>query len=225
MAALRHREQNIITYGIDLPMIDPWTSTSSIIDGILALLDTTTRIVDSPAAANKVAKDSDSQLPDLAEVLFACISQRLERLAMLVVQLSTLYLLLNLLQRCRNWSFRSRERASWPPEKVWHAQTRSFGNSAYACASRVFSLLIVLPLQEEVDMPKLPFRWRRSTKISALLLLFATGKPSIHLKKIPISIASKVILNGLKSNLPPHYTNGIFSMVSNLPSTCFSACI
>lgn len=83
-AGFRHREQNIITYGIDLPMIDPWTSTSSIIDGILALFDTTTRIIDSPAAANKAAKGSEAhnQLPQLAEVIFACISQRLERLTM-----------------------------------------------------------------------------------------------------------------------------------------------
>ncbi|KAJ4487908.1 hypothetical protein J3R30DRAFT_3654300 [Lentinula aciculospora] len=79
-AALGHREQNLITYGINLPMIDPWTSTSSIIDGILALFDTTTRISDSPTAANKDA-ELYNQLPDLAEVLFACMSQRLERLA------------------------------------------------------------------------------------------------------------------------------------------------
>ncbi|KAJ3744726.1 Non-repetitive/WGA-negative nucleoporin C-terminal-domain-containing protein [Lentinula detonsa] len=78
--ASRHREQSIITYGIDLPTIDSWTSTSSIIDGIHALFDTTTRISEPPAAANQHS-ELHNQLPELAEVLFACISQRLERLA------------------------------------------------------------------------------------------------------------------------------------------------
>lgn len=61
-------------------MINPWTSTSSIIDGIIALFDTTTGI------STVVTKDSElhHQVPELAEVLFACISQRVERLAMLV---------------------------------------------------------------------------------------------------------------------------------------------
>ncbi|KIK57777.1 hypothetical protein GYMLUDRAFT_45965 [Collybiopsis luxurians FD-317 M1] len=73
-AAFRHREQNIITYGIDLPMINAWTSTSFIADGITALFETTTRVA-APGA------ESYNQLPELAEVLFACISQRLEGLA------------------------------------------------------------------------------------------------------------------------------------------------
>ncbi|KAF9075250.1 hypothetical protein BDP27DRAFT_40146 [Rhodocollybia butyracea] len=75
-AAFKYREQNIVTYGIDLPMIENWTSNTSIISGITALFDTTTRIVDSSKGS-----DSYNQLPELAEVLFACISQRLERLA------------------------------------------------------------------------------------------------------------------------------------------------
>ncbi|KAJ3762294.1 hypothetical protein EV360DRAFT_79449 [Lentinula raphanica] len=41
-AASRHHMQNLITYGIDLPMIDSWTSTASLINGIIALFDTTT---------------------------------------------------------------------------------------------------------------------------------------------------------------------------------------
>ncbi|KAJ3847514.1 hypothetical protein EV368DRAFT_76646 [Lentinula lateritia] len=76
-AAFKHRDHNVITYGLDLPMINPWTSTSSIIDGIIALFDTTTGI------STAVTKDSElhHQVPELAEVLFACISQRVERLA------------------------------------------------------------------------------------------------------------------------------------------------
>ncbi|KAJ3934928.1 MAG: hypothetical protein NXY57DRAFT_593318 [Lentinula lateritia] len=76
-AAFKHRDHNVITYGLDLPMINPWTSTSSIIDGIIALFDTTTGI------STVVTKDSElhHQVPELAEVLFACISQRVERLA------------------------------------------------------------------------------------------------------------------------------------------------
>ncbi|KAJ3755523.1 hypothetical protein EV360DRAFT_96127 [Lentinula raphanica] len=79
-AASRHRMQNLITYGIDLPMIDSWTSTASLIDGIIALFDTTTRI--SASASATISNSAlHSQLPDLAEVLFICISQHLERLS------------------------------------------------------------------------------------------------------------------------------------------------
>ncbi|KAH7871806.1 uncharacterized protein C8R40DRAFT_532912 [Lentinula edodes] len=75
-AAFKHRDHNVITYGLDLPMINPWTSTSSIIDGIIALFDTTT------GTSTAATKDSElhHQVPELAEVLFACISQRVERL-------------------------------------------------------------------------------------------------------------------------------------------------
>ncbi|KAF5377077.1 hypothetical protein D9757_007737 [Collybiopsis confluens] len=84
-AAFKHREQNIVTYGIDLPIIESWTSTPSIIDGIIGLFDATTRINDSPAVAvaHRTIEEQEShkQLPELAEVLFACFSQQLEGMA------------------------------------------------------------------------------------------------------------------------------------------------
>ena len=70
-AALRHREQNIVTYGIDLPIIDPWTSTPSIINGIIGLFDATKRINENaPAAAPTAAGGAVGQS---VNVLINCI--------------------------------------------------------------------------------------------------------------------------------------------------------
>ncbi|KAG5645239.1 hypothetical protein DXG03_006656 [Asterophora parasitica] len=78
-SAFDYREYNLGVYGIDLPMIKPWSSRPAVIDVVLRLFDATTKAVDAPAhelAANKDTEPS-SQLPDLAAVLFACIQERL----------------------------------------------------------------------------------------------------------------------------------------------------
>ncbi|KAL0570251.1 hypothetical protein V5O48_011713 [Marasmius crinis-equi] len=74
-SAFRHREDNLGLYGIELPMIKPWTSEQEIIDGVLALFDTSTRVVESTPERGSV-KPSD--LSELATVLFICIQERLD---------------------------------------------------------------------------------------------------------------------------------------------------
>jgi hypothetical protein len=72
---------NLGVYGIELPMIDPWTSRPAVIDIVLNLFEVTTKFIDSPTSrtdptgSNK--KEADEQLPELASVIFACIQERL----------------------------------------------------------------------------------------------------------------------------------------------------
>ena len=92
-AALDYRDYNLGVYGIDLPMLRPWTSKMSIIDIILHLFDTTTRLVESPSFNNEAVWMSklNMQLPELASILFSCIHERLEWLGRYVfVNMSTL---------------------------------------------------------------------------------------------------------------------------------------
>ncbi|KAJ7449858.1 hypothetical protein FB451DRAFT_741132 [Mycena latifolia] len=80
-SAMEYREYNLGVYGIVLPMIDPWTSSPAIIDVVLGLFESTTNVLDSSARAGVVLErnsDSNSQLPELATILFACIQERLD---------------------------------------------------------------------------------------------------------------------------------------------------
>lgn len=60
------------------------------------------------------------------------------------------------------------------------------------------------------------FHWQRNIKILVLLLLYATGKRSIHPRKIPISIGLKAISIASRSSSLLNCTGGISSMVSIL---------
>lgn len=80
-SAMEYRDYNLGVYGILLPMIDPWTSSTSIIDVVLGLFESTTRVLDSSARAGVASErnnDSNTQLPELATILFACIQERLD---------------------------------------------------------------------------------------------------------------------------------------------------
>jgi nuclear pore complex protein Nup133 len=63
-------------------MIKPWTSKPAVIDMVLDLFETTTRILESPTdldTADRSAKSEPMrQLPELASLLFATIYERLE---------------------------------------------------------------------------------------------------------------------------------------------------
>lgn len=75
-------------------------------------------------------------------------------------------------------------------------------------------------------MTKLPFHWQRNTKISAPLLLYATGRPFTHPRRILILVGSRDILNGSKSSSPLNSINGIFNMVSRfLNPQLFLRCV
>lgn len=79
-AALDYRDYNLGVYGIELPMLKPWTSKASIIEVVLGLFDTTRKLVESPSTdseAVRMSSEPNMQLPELASVLFACIHERL----------------------------------------------------------------------------------------------------------------------------------------------------
>ncbi|KAJ7109426.1 hypothetical protein C8R44DRAFT_634983 [Mycena epipterygia] len=80
-SAMEYREYNLGVYGILLPMIDPWTSSPAIIDVVLGLFESTTKVLDSSARAGvglERNSHASSQLPELATILFACIQERLD---------------------------------------------------------------------------------------------------------------------------------------------------
>lgn len=76
-AALSYRAYNLAVYGVELPMIKPWTSRPSAIDGVLKLVDTATRFALDPSKANTKSASRDL-LPELATVFFACVQERLD---------------------------------------------------------------------------------------------------------------------------------------------------
>ncbi|KAJ7046830.1 hypothetical protein C8F04DRAFT_1227029 [Mycena alexandri] len=83
-SALEYREYNLRVYGILLPMIDPWTSSPAVIDVVLGLFESTTKVLDSSTRAGVVLEQNSyahSQLPELATVFFACIQERLDWLS------------------------------------------------------------------------------------------------------------------------------------------------
>ncbi|KAG2157173.1 hypothetical protein DEU56DRAFT_7542 [Suillus clintonianus] len=76
-AALSYRAYNIAVYGVELPMIKPWTSRPSVIDGVLKLVDTATRFALDPSKVN-TKNASRELLPELATMFFACVQERLD---------------------------------------------------------------------------------------------------------------------------------------------------
>ncbi|KAF9464745.1 hypothetical protein BDZ94DRAFT_1161306 [Collybia nuda] len=87
-SAFDYREYNLGVYGVDLPMIKPWSSRPAIIDVILGLFDATTKVVDSVILEGEdmdKSVDPNMQLPGLATILFACIQERLSWLGSPVV--------------------------------------------------------------------------------------------------------------------------------------------
>ncbi|KAG6874188.1 hypothetical protein C0995_003734 [Termitomyces sp. Mi166 len=79
-SAFDYREYNLQVYGIDLPMIRPWSSKPAVIDVVLGLFDATTKAIEAPSSGHRAKTDSEpgTQLPDLAAVLFTCIQERLD---------------------------------------------------------------------------------------------------------------------------------------------------
>ncbi|KAK0193758.1 Non-repetitive/WGA-negative nucleoporin C-terminal-domain-containing protein [Armillaria mellea] len=83
-SAFDYREYNQGVYGIDLPMINPWTSDINVINVVQGLFDATTRLVESvTASAGHAITDDETaeQLPELAAILFACMQERLDYLS------------------------------------------------------------------------------------------------------------------------------------------------
>lgn len=83
-SAFDYRDYNLGVYGIEPPMLRPWTSRPSVIDVVLALFDASTNVLENQGTGGESQSGlggSSSQLADLAEILFACIQERLNWLA------------------------------------------------------------------------------------------------------------------------------------------------
>ncbi|KAF9454530.1 hypothetical protein P691DRAFT_655678 [Macrolepiota fuliginosa MF-IS2] len=81
-SAFDYRTYNLGVYGIELPMIKPWTSRPSVIDVVLALFDASTNASEAQGTSGGGAQarlgELHSQVAELAEILFACIQERLD---------------------------------------------------------------------------------------------------------------------------------------------------
>ncbi|KIM58886.1 hypothetical protein SCLCIDRAFT_127429 [Scleroderma citrinum Foug A] len=78
-AALSYRAHNLCVYGVELPIIKPWTSRPVVIDAVLKLVDSASNVAtDSGASSSASAKDVIDLLPEFATLLFACVQERLD---------------------------------------------------------------------------------------------------------------------------------------------------
>lgn len=87
-SALDYRFFNLRVYGVELPMIDPWTSQPTIIDIVAELFETTAKLVESPSADADPSPSKDTakaQLPELASSLFSIYHEQLEWLSRYVL--------------------------------------------------------------------------------------------------------------------------------------------
>ncbi|KAH7910183.1 hypothetical protein BJ138DRAFT_1127105, partial [Hygrophoropsis aurantiaca] len=69
-SALDYRAYNLGVYGVELPVMRPWTSRPSAIDAVLGLFDA--------CARGAGEGEGKGELPALAALLFACIAERLD---------------------------------------------------------------------------------------------------------------------------------------------------
>ena len=79
-SAFEYRIHNVGTYGLEMPMINPWTSRPSVIDAVLVLFNASTEASEVQGLTRGTQLrlgEPHTQLPELAEILFACIQERL----------------------------------------------------------------------------------------------------------------------------------------------------
>ncbi|KAH9843032.1 uncharacterized protein C8Q71DRAFT_232214 [Rhodofomes roseus] len=80
-SALDHRDLNKGVYGLEYPLIDPWTSHLTACNIVAELFGTTDKLVETPTADPDAAESKSrprSQLPELAVLLFTCIQEHLD---------------------------------------------------------------------------------------------------------------------------------------------------
>ncbi|KZT09491.1 uncharacterized protein LAESUDRAFT_646564 [Laetiporus sulphureus 93-53] len=80
LSAVEYRQHNVAVYGVEPPLINPWSSSPEIIDAVCELFYSTARLAEVPSADPETMQsisDAKDQLPDLASVLFGCIQERL----------------------------------------------------------------------------------------------------------------------------------------------------
>ncbi|EMD38365.1 hypothetical protein CERSUDRAFT_113529 [Gelatoporia subvermispora B] len=91
-SALSYRQYNAGVYGVELPMIDPWSSQPDVIEHLGYLFDVTEILVQSPsedADTNGVLEAVKAQLPKLASILIGSVRERLDWLESPLVEQST----------------------------------------------------------------------------------------------------------------------------------------
>ncbi|CCM02415.1 uncharacterized protein FIBRA_04513 [Fibroporia radiculosa] len=79
-SAISYRIYNSGVYGIELPLLDPWSSQPNIIEVVFELVIATTKVVETPspdAESTQTRVQLREQLPELASTLFTCIQERL----------------------------------------------------------------------------------------------------------------------------------------------------
>ncbi|KAH9934994.1 uncharacterized protein B0H18DRAFT_1082732 [Fomitopsis serialis] len=80
-SALDHRDLNKGVYGLEYPLIDPWTSHLTTCNIVAELFGTTEKLVETPTADPDAAESRSrprSQLPELGSLLFTCIQEHLD---------------------------------------------------------------------------------------------------------------------------------------------------
>ena len=80
-SALDFRKEHRQLYAISLPMVNPWTSKSEIIEMLLGLFDATKRLLEGASSSDPAAVEPRGQLSPLAGLIFVCVTERLEWLA------------------------------------------------------------------------------------------------------------------------------------------------
>jgi nuclear pore complex protein Nup133 len=79
-SALKFRESKAGVYGLELPMLEAWTSSRPMIALVSTLFNTTAEKVDTSGSQTSSNEEPHSQLPELASILFACYQERLDYL-------------------------------------------------------------------------------------------------------------------------------------------------
>lgn len=199
-SALDYRNYNQGVYGIELPLIEPWTGQPAIIDVVSDLFDMTAKLVESqatetgPDASKAQAK---AQLPELGMTLFACYSEWLQWLESPIAQGEPLN------QRERA-DLDERFRQSRP---VILETLREF--AAKLTCGGIADCWVQGGTGSQTKLSGL----RRGTGISEALRRFATRRRYTRRKTTPTRVASRRTLRSLRARSRPSCISGTSSMV------------
>jgi nuclear pore complex protein Nup133 len=83
-SASDYRSFNKGVYGLEFPIVKPWTSTVQILDIASEFFEATTKLVESPSTAAEPSvsrKYAKSQMADLADTLFWAFREQIEWLS------------------------------------------------------------------------------------------------------------------------------------------------
>ena len=81
-SAIEHRKYNLSLYGVELPVADPWTAQTRMINQVADLFDLTADVIHDYSTSGSVDTITEGmvkmQVVELASVLFKCYYDRLE---------------------------------------------------------------------------------------------------------------------------------------------------